>query len=373
MTESSSRRLLPSARRYLLLSLIALIIAAGLAATLHPSSVAAATAIIVDNSSATLTGIWTGSTYQANYYGANYLYRASGGTGTNTVTWTPNLPAAGNYAVYYWLPNGAGDRASDAPFTVTYNGGSQTVLVDETAAPGGQWKLLGTFAFNSGTSGSVQLSDQASGSYVIADAIEFIPTTVDNTSATTVGTWTASTYQAGYYGSNYLYHASGGSGANTVTWTPTIAVAGNYAVYYWLPAGAGDRASNAPFTVNYNGGSQTILVNESTAPGGQWTLLGTFAFNSGTSGSVQLSDKANGTYVVADAVEFVPASAQPQTGSYTLRLDLPQQTLKGLGIEIQFDSIGSGNNGLPGYNGVPDSLDSIPHDLTAAERTRLYT
>lgn len=372
MTETVPRQFFLPLRRYLLMAFIALIIAAGFTVSLRAPSAAADTAIIVDNTSATTAGSWTTSTYQADYYGSNYLYHASGGTGTNTVTWTPNLPAAGNYAVYYWLPDGAGDRASDAPFTVTYNGGSQTVLVDESATTGGQWKLLGTFAFNSGTSGSVQVSDQASSSYVVADAIEFMPTAVDNTSATTVGTWTASTFQANYYGSNYLYRASGGTGANTVTWTPTIAVAGNYAVYYWLPTGTGDRATNAPFTVNYNGGSQTILVNESTAAGGQWTLLGTFAFNSGTSGSVQLSDKANGTYVVADAVEFVPASSA-QSGSYTVRLDLPKQTLKGLGIEIQFDSIGSGNNGLPGYNGVPDSEDSIPHDLTTSERTRLYT
>ncbi|MDR3723855.1 MAG: hypothetical protein P4K83_05125 [Terracidiphilus sp.] len=55
------------------------------------------------------------------------------------------------------------------------------------------------------------------------------------------------------------------------------------------------------------------------------------------------------------------------SGNYTLRLDKPQQTIKGLGVEIQSDSIGSGNAGMP------DEVVAVPHDLTPEERTRFYT
>jgi hypothetical protein len=76
MTEITPRRPFLFVRRYLLMALIALLIAAGFTATLRTPSVAADSAIIVDNTSATTAGSWTASTYQANYYGANYPKRS---------------------------------------------------------------------------------------------------------------------------------------------------------------------------------------------------------------------------------------------------------------------------------------------------------
>ncbi|WP_371633076.1 hypothetical protein OG693_19340 [Streptomyces sp. NBC_01259] len=64
----------------------------------------------------------------------------------------------------------------------------------------------------------------------------------------------------------------------------------------------------------------------------------------------------------------VPAAAAAATsGSYTIRYDQARrQTIKGLGFEIQSDSIGSGNDGLP------DTVSGVPYDLTSSERTRFY-
>lgn len=56
------------------------------------------------------------------------------------------------------------------------------------------------------------------------------------------------------------------------------------------------------------------------------------------------------------------------TGSaYVVRWDAFRQTILGLGFEIQSDSIGSGNRGLP------EATTSVPHDLVPAERNRLST
>jgi hyaluronate lyase len=67
------------------------------------------------------------------------------------------------------------------------------------------------------------------------------------------------------------------------------------------------RASNAPYTIYYDGGSQTVPVDQSTTGlgGGKWNLLGTYTFAAGTSGYIQLSNNAN-NYVVADAIKLVP-------------------------------------------------------------------
>lgn len=52
---------------------------------------------------------------------------------------------------------------------------------------------------------------------------------------------------------------------------------------------------------------------------------------------------------------------------YTVHPESPKQTILGLGVEIQSDSIGSGNNGLP------EEPIAVPHDLTPAERERFAT
>ncbi len=61
------------------------------------------------------------------------------------------------------------------------------------------------------------------------------------------------------------------------------------------------------------------------------------------------------------------SAAAATAGGYTIRYDqAAKQTIKGLGFEIQSDSIGSGNNGLP------STVSGVPYDLTATERTRFY-
>lgn len=54
----------------------------------------------------------------------------------------------------------------------------------------------------------------------------------------------------------------------------------------------------------------------------------------------------------------------PPESTFTIHPDQPRQIIEGLGFEIQSDSIGSGNNGLP------EERTSVPHDLTPEERKR---
>ncbi|MED7949799.1 hypothetical protein [Streptomyces sp. BE303] len=59
------------------------------------------------------------------------------------------------------------------------------------------------------------------------------------------------------------------------------------------------------------------------------------------------------------------AAAAATSGTYTIRFDqAAKQTILGLGFEIQSDSIGSNNNGLP------DTVSGVPYDLTVSERDR---
>ena len=124
---------------------------------------------------------------------------------------------------------------------------------------------------------------------------------VDNSEAVFIGNWPSSTTQKGYYGTDYQWHAAG-NGTSTVTWIPQIPSSGEYKVYAQWTAQK-DQASNAQYSISYDGGTFLTEAVNQRINGGNWTLLGTFFFAEGNSGYVKLSDQANGA-VVADAVRF---------------------------------------------------------------------
>ena len=76
---------------------------------------------------------------------------------------------------------------------------------------------------------------------------------------------------------------------------------------------------------------------------------------------VALSGRAE--YPVQRPVRSKPVPAE---SSFTIYPDQPKQIIKGIGFEIQSDSIASGNQGLSAVT------TSVPHDLVPAERERLY-
>ena len=121
------------------------------------------------------------------------------------------------------------------------------------------------------------------------------------------GTWAAGTGVTGYYGANYLSRAAG-TGGSVVRWRPALPGDGRYEVQVSYAA-ASNRATNAPYTVHHAEGTDIVLVNQKLrgtpeSRGGEWVSLGVFTFAAGISGSVELSDNANG-FVIADAVRFL--------------------------------------------------------------------
>ncbi len=89
--------------------------------------------------------------------------------------------------------------------------------------------------------------------------------------------------------------------------------------------------------------------------------------------STQVGVVLRGLLAVASLAALPPARADAPAGSLgtptTRAVVYPartKQTIKGLGFEIQSDSIGSGNQGLPEHRV------SVPHDLTPAERERFF-
>ncbi len=124
--------------------------------------------------------------------------------------------------------------------------------------------------------------------------------------------WKTSSSTGGYYGTNYAFKDTTGSGSTSgeVEWRPSLPSSGAYEVAVRYTQGS-NRSPAAPYTVDYDGGSQSFPVNQ-TSGGGQWVALGTFNFAAGTSGRVRLSNQTTGNVVVADAVRFSSVSGGPE-------------------------------------------------------------
>lgn len=92
------------------------------------------------------------------------------------IVWSPDIPEAGEYAVYVSYRHGP-DRVEDARYTVHHAGGTTAFAVNQTMG-GGTWIYLGTFLFPEGQdpqTASVTLTNASAtpGRTVSADGVRF--------------------------------------------------------------------------------------------------------------------------------------------------------------------------------------------------------
>jgi hypothetical protein len=104
---------------------------------------------------------------------------------TNWATWRANIPNTGNYRLYAYIPQwcgiGTGLYATkNASYEITHANGTSTIAgIDHNTAD--EWVDLGVYQFNSGTSGSVKLSDLTGEAFasnknvVFFDTIRWVP------------------------------------------------------------------------------------------------------------------------------------------------------------------------------------------------------
>lgn len=260
----------------------------------------------------------TGLTASTTYY---YVVRAtnSGGASANSNqasgTTLPNPPAApsalaataaanGTQVDLSWADNSGNEDSftvarsatSGGPYTDIVTVGANTTAYSNTGLSENTTYFYVVRSSNAG--GSSANSNQASATTPVPDRI------IDNTAAVLTGPFSTGTSAADKFGADY-YFRSQGNGSNYATFTPTLAVAGSYAVYEWHPQGA-NRTIGAPHVITFDGGSDTVAVNQQVNGGG-WNLVGTFNFASGSSGSVTITDAFPdaGQVLMVDAIRFV--------------------------------------------------------------------
>jgi len=133
---------------------------------------------------------------------------------------------------------------------------------------------------------------------------------LDNPSAAFTGTWTTNNTSPDKYSTDYAYATTvAGAPDASAVFRPNITTPGKYDVYVWYPQGA-NRANNAPYHIAFKGGETNALVNQQVG-GGTWQLLASaLDFSRGTNGYISLSNNANPTVVIADAVRFAYIESQ---------------------------------------------------------------
>jgi hypothetical protein len=140
--------------------------------------------VILDNGQpgTSFRGTWAVASDPTSF-GADSL--VSAGVGVDTFRWSPTIPATSTYTVYAWWTS-APTRSPIVRYTVEHAGGVRVFTADQQRG-GGQWQLLGTFPFNWGTAGSVEVSGPSG--KASADAVRFVPAGVaGELTVTPVGT-----------------------------------------------------------------------------------------------------------------------------------------------------------------------------------------
>jgi hypothetical protein len=134
--------------------------------------------VVLDNDDpgVTFSGAWSNSASNIFFGSAGdvpYRFASTSPTETAFARYQPNIPQSGFYPVYAWVRAGT-DRATDQLFRVNHAGGITEVKVNFRRVGNGMI-YLGTYYFNAGTAGYVDISNRSNsaGSVVIADMIRF--------------------------------------------------------------------------------------------------------------------------------------------------------------------------------------------------------
>jgi hypothetical protein len=244
--------------------------------------------LVVDNLdvNTSQTGTWSVSS-GADPWDAQSLYSNA----DSTFRWTPEVLSAGPYDVYVWWTY-HNNRSSTVPYTVAHAGGTDEVIVDQhDQALGGGWNLLGTYSFEAGSDGYVEVTSR--NGQACADAVKLAwsggnhaPVAVDQDVVTVEGTSVAITLEAVDADGDVVTFAidvppvSGvlidfDATAGTVTYVPDTGFTGTDAFTFYASDGAYDsNLAVVSVAVNPSGSTEIVVDNndENTATTGSWII-----------------------------------------------------------------------------------------------------
>jgi hypothetical protein len=131
--------------------------------------------VVVDDLEAQRIGFDAHSSSHPIYVDAGYHHDGDGNKGTQTARFIPDLPKSGKYQVFVAYPWNA-NRASNVPVVIKHADGEARVTVNQKKKPVVQEVLhaVGTFRFEKGKAGFVEISNAGTDGYVAIDAVQWL-------------------------------------------------------------------------------------------------------------------------------------------------------------------------------------------------------
>lgn len=269
--------------------------------------------------------------YQGDIYVSNLrnLYRipgsAVGGLPTNNAA-----PTAGNDSY-----SNSGDgviRVTDPALGLLANDADPDLdplaisLVSGPAQGTLTLNIDGTFvyvppaSFTGSTSFTYQVTDgvasaQATVTLQVGSVSRYTLDNNDPAGVTRTGTWNPPATMRGYlnrgpgfyHGANFVTDRNTAKGSARVRYTPALRTGGSYEVSVYVPHDTNlTFVTNIPYRVVHAGGTANLTVPQA-ANKGQWVVLGTYTFDAGSSGYVEIDNTGTTGHVPADAVRFTLA------------------------------------------------------------------
>ncbi len=228
--------------------------------------------------------------------------------------------------------NSTDPDGDDLTFSWNFGDGntSSEEVPSHTFAQAGEYTVTLTVSDGQLTSNSAQIS------VTVTTPIEIIIDNIDSETSS-IGTWSDATGATNHFNNMSVYAIVGG-GIDSFRFTPTIPITDSYDVHAWNSCYS-NRATDVPHKIVHALGETTIAVDQDcdTGSSGEWFFLGTFAFNAGSQGYVEISDEGliygSTTYIGADAVRLttaggsvpntapIAAMANPVVNSYEVIFD----------------------------------------------------
>jgi hypothetical protein len=128
--------------------------------------------LVIDDEDAVRTGEWNDSGSLPSYIGAGYIHDNNTAKGEASVTFTPNIPKAGEHEIFLvFTPHS--NRATSVPVSVTTIDGTNSItLVNQRTQ---SVASLGKFKLAAGKSVTVQVSNKDTKGYVVVDGLQIVP------------------------------------------------------------------------------------------------------------------------------------------------------------------------------------------------------
>ena len=131
--------------------------------------------IVVDDAKAQIEGFAAEGATVGGYVGTGYRHDGDAEKGHQKVRYIPDLASAGQYRVAItYTP--LGNRSKKVPVVIHHAEGETTVYVNQQELPSGPdgVQVLGTFRFEAGKSGWLEIRNEGTKGHVIADAAQWL-------------------------------------------------------------------------------------------------------------------------------------------------------------------------------------------------------